>query len=89
VNETLEQAIKAPNGKKSSTRIILLAWTMGVLLVFLIRNIFFDAGWDIPQGVIWLLGLLLGAKGVDNWRQTPASTPQPAVTEIPSEVVVS
>jgi hypothetical protein len=82
------------NGKQSSTRITMLVWSGVVLLAWLWASYTSNELKEIPQSVVYILGILVAGKGVqsfsENKSDNQASTPptQPPMYNTPPQPVI-
>jgi predicted membrane protein len=63
------KAKEGGTGELSATRLVLFLWATGVLVVWGIDSIKSVALQDIPQSVVTILGLALGAKAVQRFGE--------------------
>jgi hypothetical protein len=76
------------SGGLSSTRVLLLAWGLGVLAIWIAMFITTHALAPIPDSIITILGILFGGKVVQRFGEKgevtidPPTTPTKNLTEI-------
>jgi hypothetical protein len=69
VKTNLSDFFKSGEGKYSSARLGFLVWTMAVLGIWIYVSIASKALSDIPQGVRWIVGILMAGGTTQRWLE--------------------
>jgi len=60
--KNLLSLLSEDNGNTSSTRIIMFAWMLGILLIWSVNSIKTGVISDLPDNVLICMGIIMGAK---------------------------
>jgi hypothetical protein len=57
-------------GANSSTRLVMMIWSIAILAVWVGFSVYKGEMLDIPQGVQWVLGIVLGGKVAQSFAES-------------------
>lgn len=69
----IEEFLQEENGGFSSTRLALLLWTVGVLVIWIVNSARSGTLQPIDSSVITIMGILMGGKVVQKFGEKPDS----------------
>lgn len=69
VQSTLDGFIREKTGKLSSSRLLILLWGGGVFLIWAVSSLRAEMLQPIPESVITVVGVLIGAKTVQRFGE--------------------